>query len=83
MRVRGRNRIRPRRVNPRMNRESRGIDVVVALDHLALFVDQHKVGGTNLREVHAERIHPEPVSVLRVARRDVAGHAFVISKASE
>src|ERR1700685_2853 len=59
-----------------MDAERRGVHWPAALDHRALVINQDQVGDLDLAEAHAERVHPEPVSVLRVARGDVAGHAF-------
>ena len=48
-----------------------------ALDDLALVVHEDEVGGPDVAEVHAERVHPEVVGQLGVAGRDVAGDALV------
>jgi hypothetical protein len=48
----------------------------VALHHVAVVVDQEQVRHLDLVEAQAERIDPEPVRELRVARGDVPGHAL-------
>ena len=55
----------------------------VALDDVALAVDADEVGGPDLAEVHAERIDPERIGELRVARRDVAGDALAEAEGGE
>ena len=55
----------------------------VALDHLALVVDQQEVLDLNLTEVHAERVDPEGVGQLGVAGGDVAGRALAEAELAE
>ena len=56
---------------------------MIAVNHFAVIVDQHEVRSANLREVHAERVGPEPVVMFRIARGNVAGDAFIESEARE
>ena len=58
-----------------------GVDRVVALDNFAFVIDQDQVGHTDLSEVDAEGVYPEPVRIARVACRDVARHALVEAEA--
>ena len=45
------------------------------VEDLAFMADLDEVGGFDLREGDAERVHPEGGGVDRVAESDVAGHA--------
>ena len=54
-----------------------------ALDHLALVIDQQEVLDADLPEAHAERVHPEVVGELGVARGDVAGRALAEAEPAE
>ena len=67
-------------VHARMDGEGRGIDRVVALHHVAVVVAADQVRHRHLAEMHAEGINPEGVGKLRVARGDMAGHAFIEAK---
>ena len=60
-----------------MDRERGDIHRAIALDDFALRVHQDQVGHPDVPEMHAERIHPEMVRPLRVARRDVPRHTLV------
>ena len=71
--------LRPRRMHPRVDRERRRVHRVIALDDLAVLIHQHQIAHANLPEMHAERIDPELVGILRIARRDVPRDAFVIT----
>ena len=73
----------PGRVYLRVDRERRGVHALVAFDHLPVVVHEQQVGHRDLAEVHCERIDPEVVEQLGVARRDVAGDAFVEPVARE
>src|ERR1700737_4517435 len=77
MRVRRDNHVRPRMMHAGMNRKRRAVQRMFAFHNFALGVDQHQVGDPNLTEVHAERIDPEMVWLLGIARRDVPRDAFV------
>ena len=48
----------------------------VAVDDLAVMVDEHQVADAHVAEAHAERVDPEVVGALRVADGDVAGDAL-------
>src|SRR6185437_3984472 len=61
----------------------RRIGGAIAFDDFAAVVDQNQVRGADLREVHAERVHPEPIGALRVAHGDMAGDAFAETEAAE
>ena len=77
VRVRRGDDIGPGVVHLRVDGECRGVHGPVAVDDLTQMVDADEIAGLDVSEIHAERIHPEPVGELRVARRDVAGHTFV------
>src|SRR5689334_6005903 len=83
VRVRRRDHVRPRPMDARVNRERSGIDRIIALDHLARFIDQNEIRRANMSEVHAERIHPKARRELGVARGDMPGDAFVESESRE
>src|SRR5258708_38656104 len=72
MRVRGRDHVGPGEVHLRVDAEGSTVHWLVALDHVALVIDQDQVRDLDLAEVHSERIDPEPVMMLGVARREVA-----------
>ena len=67
----GGDRVRPRGVDARMNDEGGGVDRIVALDDGALVVAADQVRDLDLAEMDAERIDPERVRKLRIARGDV------------
>ena len=54
MGVGGSHHIGTRRVDLGVNGEGGGVDRPVALDHLAVVVDQDQVGHPDVTEVHAE-----------------------------
>src|ERR1700730_18321544 len=83
MRGRRGDHVRPRVMHAGMNRKRRAVQRMLAFDNFALGVDQHQVGHPNLTEVHAERIDPEMVWLLAIARRDVPRDAFVESEFRE
>ena len=83
VRVGGRDHVGPGGVDLRVDRERGAVDRRVALDDLALVVDQDQVGDPDVAEVHAERVDPEVVEVLGVAGRDVAGDALVEAEPAE
>ncbi len=74
--VRGRHDVGTGGVNLRVDDECGQIEGPVALDHVALVVDEQEVLDADLPEAHAERIDPEVVGVLGVPCRDVAGRAL-------
>ena len=76
VRVRRRDHVRPGQVHLGVDAERGPVDRLVAFDHGALVVDQDQVGDLDLAEVHPERVDPEPVGVLGVARGDVPGDAL-------
>ena len=55
----------------------------VAHDHVALVVDEDQIRDSHVAEAHPERVDPEPVRELRVARSHVAGDAFAEAQASK
>jgi len=55
----------------------------VAFHNLAGMIHENQVGDTNSTEVQAERVHPETVGPLGIARSDVAGDAFVEAELGE
>lgn len=57
--------------------EARPVDRVAALDHAARMIHQDQVGQLHLVEVHAHRVGPVQLRMLRVAHRQVAGKAIV------
>ena len=67
----------------RVDRERGAVDHRVALDHLAGVVDTDQVRDADVLEVHAERVEPEPVEVLGIAHRDVAGDTLVEPELAE
>jgi hypothetical protein len=83
VRVRGGDHVGPRRVDLRVDRERGAVHRPVALDHLAALVDEQQILHGDVLEVHAQRIDPEVIESLRVARGDVTRNAFVESELSE
>ena len=71
------------RVDLGVDGERGRVDRPVALDHLAVVVDQDQVGDPDVAEVHAEGVDPEVVESLGVAGGDVAGHALVEAELRE
>ena len=66
----------PRGVDGRVDDERRAIDRALALDDLAVVVDENQVRDADVAEVHPEGVDPEVVEQFGVARRDVPGDAF-------
>src|SRR5882757_10243198 len=60
-----------------MDRERGLIHRQIALDDLAVVAHQQQVADADVPEVHAERVHPEVVGQLGIARGDVPGDALV------
>ena len=63
-----------------MDRERRAVDDVVALDHVAVVVDEEKVRDADHAEVTTERVHPEVVEQLGVTSSDVARGTLVVAE---
>jgi hypothetical protein len=74
---------RPRLVDLIVNRKGRDVDRSRTFDDIAVLIDTDEVGGFDLAETHAERIDPERVGELRVARRDVACDPFAEAERGE
>jgi hypothetical protein len=66
-----------------VNRESSGIDRMIALDDFALVIDPNEIRRLYQSEAHPEAIHPERVRELRVTHRDVARDTLVESELGE
>ena len=79
----GRDHVGTSRVHLGVDGERGGVHHRVALHHRAGVVDADEVGDADVLEVHAERVDPEPVQVLRIARGDVAGDALVEAELAE
>src|SRR5215471_13154686 len=60
-----------------MDRERGNVDWVLAFNDFAARVHQDQIGSADMPEMHAERIDPEVIRPLRIARRNVTGHALV------
>ncbi|MNN14598.1 hypothetical protein D3C81_1276720 [compost metagenome] len=77
VRVRRRHGVRPGLVHARVDGKRRRVDRVVALHHVAVVIAADQVGHRHLAEMDAERVDPEGVLELGVARGDMTGHAFI------
>ncbi len=77
VRVGGSHHVGTRLVQRRVDREGGGVDPAVTLDDLALRVHEDEVRHRDVTEGHAERVHPEVVEALGVARGDVPGDALL------
>ena len=73
----------PRLVDLAVDGERRRVHRPVALDDVALAVDEDEIGRPDLAEAHAERVDPEPIGVLGIAAGQVAGDALVEPEAVE
>ena len=60
-----------------------GLTGRVAFDDLTRMAHEDQVGDPDVAEAHGERVHPEVVRQLRVAGRDVPGHALGEAEATE
>ena len=60
-----------------MNDESGRVDGIGAFDAAASMVAADEVRDLDLAEMHPERVHPERIGELGVARGDVTGDALV------
>ena len=65
MGVRGGYDVGTRGMDPGMNRERRAVDRILPFHHLAMVIYQNEIGGTDLTEVHAERVDPEMIEHVR------------------
>ena len=74
--VGGRDHVGPGGVDLRVDDERGLVHRPVALDDLAVVVDEDQVLDPDLLEVHAERVHPEVVEPLGIAGGDVPGDAL-------
>src|SRR5438874_2306202 len=83
MRMRGRDHIRSRRMHLRMNCESGDIDGTLPVHDLAAMIHENEIRDANLAEMHPKRIDPEMFRPFRIAGRDVAGNAFIVSEFRE
>ncbi len=83
MGVGGADHVGPRGVHLRVDGERGLVQRSVALDDRAVVAHQHQVADADVAEVHAERIDPEVIGQLRVARGDVPRDALVEAEAAE
>ena len=83
VRVRRGVRIGPCLMDVRVDRERGPVHRVAALDDLAVMVATDQVGDADLAEMHAERVDPEGIGELRIARGDMACHALVETELRE
>lgn len=70
-------------VDRRMDRECGLVQRPRADRGFAAGIHEQQVGHLDLREMHAERVHPEVIGQLRIARGDVAGEARRETEARE
>jgi hypothetical protein len=75
--VRGGDDIGSRRVHRGVDGERGDVHTAVALHDLTAVVHEDQVGRADVRERHAEGVHPEVIEPLGVARGDVTGHALL------
>lgn len=83
VRVRGRDHVRPRRVDRGMNGEAGRVDRPVAGQDVAFVIDELQVRHADLAEMLRQRIDPELLGKLRIARGDVSRQALVEAVACE
>ena len=83
VRVGGGHDVGPGGVDLGVDGEGRAVDRPVALDHLAVVVDENEVAHPHMGERLAEGVDPEVVGPLRVAGRDVAGDALLVAEVGE
>src|SRR4051794_29238829 len=67
----------------RVDGECRPVERPVAVDELAAIVDQQQILYTDLLEAHPERIDPEVIEPLGVARGDVSRDSFIEPELAE
>ena len=70
-------------VDRRVEHERGPVDRLVAVDDVAVVVDEDQVADPHVAEAAAERVDPEVVGELGVADRDVAGDALAEPEAAE
>jgi len=70
-------------MDARIDDEGRGVNRITALDDVALVIAADQVRDVDLAEMDAERIDPEGVRKLRVARSDVPRDPLVEAKLGE
>ncbi len=83
MGVRGADHVRAGGVHLRVDGERGRVQRPVPLDDRAVVPHQQQVADADVTEVHAERIDPEVVGQLGIARGDVARDALVEPEAAE
>src|SRR5882757_10949849 len=83
MRVSGRDHLRMRGVDRRMNDEAGLVDRLVADQDVAVVVDELKVGHLDLAEMLRQGIDPEAFGELRIAHGDVACESLIETVARE
>ena len=66
-----------------MDHERGAVDRLVAVDDVALVVDEDQVADAHVAEAHAERVDPEAVGELGVAHGDVPGDALAEAEPAE
>lgn len=77
--------IRPRLVDRRMDHIRRSIQqpVLAPSNHLSCMVDEDQIGFVHHAESAAERVDPKAVWLYRIAERDMACNALVVSVFAE
>src|SRR5271169_3799181 len=76
MRMRRCQRIGAGLVHPGMDHKRCPVNRTSPFDHIALVIDQDKVGGFDSVERHPEWIHPEILGVFVLSYRDVTCYTF-------
>jgi hypothetical protein len=79
----GRDHVGPGPVHLGVDTECGVVDRALALKEFAVMVDEDQVGDADLAERHPEGVDPEGRGVLRIAGRDVSGHALGEAEAGE
>ncbi len=64
-------------VHPAVNKKGGGLDLVLALEHLAVLIYDHQIGGGDLGPVQALRVDQELVGMARQLHAEMVAHAFV------
>ena len=83
VRVGGGDDVGPGLVDRRVEHEGGPVHRLVAVDDVAVVVDEDEVADAHVAEAEAERVDPEVVGELGVADRDVAGDALAEAEAAE
>jgi hypothetical protein len=73
----------PRCVHLRVDRIRGTVDHSGSLDNFALVIDEQEIADSDMSEVSAERIHPETIGALRIARGEVTGDPLIEAEARE